>query len=85
MFTHNICNPGEIRKKYQQLLVEKKHLMWNCSYFIFSDFSLLIIFLLNVATDTFIGIYVSYYLFGRPVEITERQKQLLGVKDSGEF
>ena len=50
---------------------------------LFSDLALFVIFLLNVATDVFK--YVSQYIFGRQVEVTERQKQLLGVKDNGKI
>ena len=49
--------------------------------FFVSDLTLLVIFVLNVATDLFR--YLSNYLFGRQVEITERQKQLLGVRENG--
>lgn len=50
------------------------------SFIWYIDLTLLVIFVLNVATDLFR--YLSNYLFGRQVEITERQKQLLGVRDN---
>ena len=45
--------------------------------------ALLLIFMLNIATDIFR--YFSDYIFGRQVEITEKQKQLLGIKDNGRY
>lgn len=42
-----------------------------------------LVLLLSVIFDVFN--YVSNYVFSRQLEVTEVQKQLLGVRDNGKF